>query len=156
MEQASSSQGSGYDPPADGKFSAPSTPTAAPALNAGIPTSKDGDAVSTDSMHDSDPANHVNSRVASTPSFSYNVTPNANESPHHSSANNVSGLVCNLLCFFSQLAGIALIKYFIKYCCQIVASLLLLLSTKLLSIIAGCDKFTRFFILSKTSFWRFF
>ncbi|XP_071693256.1 pre-mRNA-processing protein 40C [Rutidosis leptorrhynchoides] len=64
-----------------------STPSTSQDFNAVTPTIKDGDHVGTDSMHDADSANHVNSRghVGSTPSFPYNVTPNANtnsESPY--------------------------------------------------------------------------
>lgn len=88
--QTSTSQVSGSDPPVEGKSSPPSTPTVACASVVGKPTLKDGDTVSTDS-HDSDPANRANSHgyVASTPSFSYNVPPNANtasESPRQSSS----------------------------------------------------------------------
>nr|XP_043607929.1 pre-mRNA-processing protein 40C [Erigeron canadensis] len=87
MEQTSTSQGSGSDPPIESKSFAPSTPTVALALGASTPTSKDGDG----SMVDTDPANRASphGHVASTPSFSYNVPQNAitsSESPHQSSA----------------------------------------------------------------------
>ena len=99
--QTSTSQVSGSDPPVEGKSSPPSTPTVACASIVGKPTLKDGDTVSTDSMHDSDPENRANSHgyAASTPSFSYNVPPNANttsENPRQSSASTVSGSLCNL------------------------------------------------------------
>ncbi|KAF5754224.1 putative WW domain, FF domain, WW domain superfamily, FF domain superfamily protein [Helianthus annuus] len=87
----STSQGPGSDPPVEGKSSTSLTPTVAPASVAGTPTLKDEGIVGTESTHDSDSANRVNSHghVASTPSFSYNVPPNASinsESPHPSSS----------------------------------------------------------------------
>ncbi|KVH95776.1 FF domain-containing protein [Cynara cardunculus var. scolymus] len=90
--QTSTSQVAGSDPPVEGKSSPPSTPTVACASVAAKSTLKDGDTVSTDSMHGSDPANRANSHgyAASTPSFSYNVPQNANttsESSRQSSSN---------------------------------------------------------------------
>ncbi|XP_076890524.1 uncharacterized protein LOC143541637 [Bidens hawaiensis] len=85
------SQGHGSEPPVEGKSSPHLNPAVAPASVAGTPTLKDEDTAGTKSIHDSDSANHVNSHghVASTPSFTYNVPPNANinsESPHQSSS----------------------------------------------------------------------
>ncbi|XP_076956842.1 pre-mRNA-processing protein 40C-like [Bidens hawaiensis] len=87
----STSQGIGAEPAVEGKSSPPLTTVVAPASIAGTPTLKDEDTTDTKSMHDSDSANHANSHghAASTPSFSYNVPPNANinsESPHQSSS----------------------------------------------------------------------
>lgn len=86
--QTSTSQGSGSDTPIEEKSSSTTGPTSATVSVVGKPTIKDGDG--TDSMRVSDPGNHASSHsnVASTPSFSYDMPPNANassESPHQPS-----------------------------------------------------------------------
>lgn len=92
MDQTSTSQGSGSDPLVEGNASAPSTPTASVV---GEPILKDRDSIGTDSNANS------HGYATSTPSFSYNVPPNANtnsESPRQASSSPVSPSLYTL-CF---------------------------------------------------------